>query len=100
MRVVPAPGLVLRDPRTKMLVDPELGVEIDAGDITFGWLLAQGDIVELAEDAYQAAQAERDAADQAGVDAALKAAAAAPPPPAKAPPAAPAPDAAQNKDVA
>lgn len=43
MRVYPAPGLMLRDPRTRQLVDPAEGVEVDEHDFVFAWLLAQGD---------------------------------------------------------
>lgn len=71
MRVVPAAGLVLRDPRTKLLVDPELGVEVDDGDLTFAWLRAHGDVVLLSDADYQAAQTRHDAADKLAVAQAL-----------------------------
>ena len=60
MRVVPAPDMVLRDYRTRRLVDPELGVEVDPHDITFAWLLGHGDCVALSDDAYAAALARRE----------------------------------------
>jgi hypothetical protein len=97
MRVVPAPGMVLRDPRTKRWIDPELGTEVPATDTTFAWLLSHGDVVPLSDAAYQAALAKRDADQKAAAAATAQPTAAAPMPAAPAPAkpeAAPAPAAA------
>ena len=44
MLVKPAPGLVVRDPRTKLLL-PEEGLEVSADDLDFNRLLRDGDVV-------------------------------------------------------
>lgn len=72
MRVVPAQGMVLRDPRTRRLVDPELGVEVDPHDVTFAWLLGHGDCVELSDEAYAAALEKREADETAAAAEAAK----------------------------
>jgi hypothetical protein len=41
-----APGLKVRDPRTRVHI-PEEGIEVDAGDLTFVRLLRDGDVVEV-----------------------------------------------------
>jgi hypothetical protein len=44
MWVKPAPGLVVRDPRTKSLV-PSDGIEVPDTDLTFARLVRDGDLV-------------------------------------------------------
>jgi hypothetical protein len=44
MRVIPAPGLQVRDPATLQLVPAE-GLDIDATDLTWARLLKDGDVV-------------------------------------------------------
>ncbi len=55
MRVKPAEGLILRDPRTKQLVDPVQGVVVDDGDLVFTWLINHGDAVVMTADDIAAA---------------------------------------------
>ncbi len=45
MRVIPAPGLQVRDPATLQMVPPE-GIDIDPTDLTWARLLQDGDVVE------------------------------------------------------
>jgi hypothetical protein len=46
MRVIPAPGLQFRDPRTKRLIPPE-GVDVEPTNLDFVRALECGDVVEV-----------------------------------------------------
>jgi hypothetical protein len=46
MRVIAAPGLCVRDPRTRQPIGPD-GVEVGPHDLDFARMLADGDVVPL-----------------------------------------------------
>jgi hypothetical protein len=55
MLVKPAPGMKVRDPRSRLVV-PELGLEVSASDSYWARRLADGDVVEVKPEAPAAAQ--------------------------------------------
>jgi hypothetical protein len=67
MLVKPAPGLKVRDPRTKQLIDPE-GVELPIHDLDFARLLTDGDLVECKPQTASADAVVTDDPDAAGGD--------------------------------
>lgn len=76
MLVKPAPGLQVRDPRTRQFIDH--GADLDPDDLTIARLLRDEDLIPLDEAeiaAFAAAQAAAEAAARAAAEAEAKAAA-------------------------
>jgi hypothetical protein len=72
MFVKPAPGLKVRHPVTRTFL-PDEGIEVADGDLFWTRVLNDGDVVEISEDEFKAAQQKAEAEAQAAADAKAKA---------------------------